>query len=84
MDIFTALYFAALIIEIIIRAPLNKQRKQQAMSERRVTSQEIFILVLLFLGGFAVPVIYATTSWLDFANYTLPAWAGWTATRVPD
>jgi len=77
MDIFTALYFAALVIEIIIRAPLNRQRKQEKMSERRVTNQEIFILILLFLGGFVTPLIYALTNWLDFANYTLPAWAGW-------
>jgi protein-S-isoprenylcysteine O-methyltransferase Ste14 len=26
---------------------------------------------------FIVPVIYAATNWLDFANHTLPAWAGW-------
>jgi protein-S-isoprenylcysteine O-methyltransferase Ste14 len=42
-----------------------------------VTNQEIFILVLLFLGGFIIPIIYAATNWLDFANYTLPAWAAW-------
>jgi protein-S-isoprenylcysteine O-methyltransferase Ste14 len=77
MDIFTAIYFAALIIEMIIRVPLNQKRKQEKMSERRVTNQEIFLLVLLFLGGFVTPIIYATTDWLDFANYTLPAWAGW-------
>ena len=77
MNILTALYFAALVIEIIIRAPLNKQRKQEKMSERRVTNQEIFILILLFLGGFVAPLVYALTNWLDFANYTLPAWAGW-------
>ena len=77
MDIFTVIYFAALIIEMIIRVPLNRKRKQEKMSERRVTNQEIFLLVLLFLGGFVTPIIYATTDWLDFANYTLPAWAGW-------
>ena len=47
------------------------------MSERRVTSQEQMLLGLLTLGGFIVPLIYAATNWLDFANYTLPAWAGW-------
>ena len=77
MNIFTALYFAALVIEMIIRAPLNRKRKQEKMSERRVSGQEIFILLLLLLGGFIMPVIYAATNWLDFANYTLPAWAGW-------
>jgi protein-S-isoprenylcysteine O-methyltransferase Ste14 len=77
MDIFTAIYFAALVIEMIIRAPLNRKRKQEKMSEQRVTGQEIFILVLLLLGGFIMPILYAATNWLDFANYTLPAWAGW-------
>jgi protein-S-isoprenylcysteine O-methyltransferase Ste14 len=77
MDIFTAIYFAALIIQIIIRVPLNKMRKQEKMSERRVTSQEKTLLGLLSLGGLFVPIIYAATNWLDFANYTLPAWASW-------
>jgi protein-S-isoprenylcysteine O-methyltransferase Ste14 len=77
MDIFTAIYFAALVIEMIIRAPLNKKRRQEKMSERRVTNQEIAILVLLLFGGFIFPILYAVTDWLDFANYTLPAWASW-------
>ena len=77
MDLFTAIYFAALVIEMIVRAPLNKKRKQEKMSESRVTGQEIFILVLLLIGGFILPIIYAATTWLDFANYTLPTWAGW-------
>jgi len=77
MSIFTAIYFIALIIEIIIRVPLNRKRKQEKMSERRVTSQEQILLGLLSLGGFFVPLIYALTNWLGFADYTLPAWAGW-------
>jgi protein-S-isoprenylcysteine O-methyltransferase Ste14 len=77
MDIFTAIYFVAIIVEMVIRAPLNKKRKQEKMSERRVTVQEKTLLALLFVGMFFVPIIYAATDWLDFANYTLPAWAGW-------
>lgn len=77
MDIFTGIYFLAIVMQIVIRAPHNQKRKQEKMSERRVTSQEILILVLLLIGGFIVPVIYAATNWLDFANYTLPAWASW-------
>ena len=72
MDIFTAIYFVALVIETAIRAPLNKWRRQEKMSERRITTQEMFILSLLLLGGFIIPLIYAATNWLDFANYTLP------------
>jgi protein-S-isoprenylcysteine O-methyltransferase Ste14 len=77
MDIFTAIYFAALVIQMIIRAPLNRKRRQEKMSERRVSGQEIFILLLLLLGGFIMPIIYATTNWLDFADYNVPTWASW-------
>lgn len=77
MDIFTGIYFLALVIEIIIRVPLDRKRKQEKMSERRVTTQEQILLGLLALGGLVAPLIYAFTNWLDFANYTLPAWTGW-------
>jgi len=77
MDIFTAIYFVAIIIEMVIRAPLNQKRKQEKMSEQRVTSQEKTLLGLLFLGMFFVPIFYGASNWLDFAYYTLPSWAGW-------
>jgi len=77
MGIFIAAYFLALIVEIIIRAPIDRKRRQGRISERRVTTQEQILLGLLTLGGFVVPLIYTFTNWLDFANYTLPGWAGW-------
>lgn len=77
MDIFTAIFFVAIMAEMIIRAPLNKKRKLEKMSERRVTGQEKWLLFLLFIGMFILPIIYASSNWLDFANYTLPIWAGW-------
>ena len=77
MDIFTAVYFGALIIQTVIRAPLNKMRRQEKMSERRFTDQEKILLGLLALGGLVAPIIYTATDWLDFADYTLPTWAGW-------
>lgn len=77
MDIYTAIYFLAIIIETTIRAPLNKKRKLEKMSERRVTGQKKTLLGLLFMGMLVIPIIYAASDWLDFANYTLPDWAGW-------
>jgi len=77
MDIFTVIYFIAIVTETLIRAPINTKRKTQRMSERRVTTQEKVLLGLLWSGMFALPIIYAATSWLDFASYALPAWAGW-------
>ncbi len=77
MDIFTGIYFAVMIVEIVIRAPINQKRRQEKMRERRVTRQEKILFALLSLGGFVIPIVYAATNWLDFANYKLPAWAGW-------
>lgn len=77
MDIFTGIYFLALIVEIIIRAPVDRKRRQGKINERRVTTQEQILLGLLSLGGLPFPLIYAFTNWIDFANYTLPAWASW-------
>lgn len=77
MDIFTTIYFLALVIQIVIRAPFDRKRRREKVSEQRFTSQEKGILILLSVGGLVIPIIYAATDWLDFANYQLPAWAGW-------
>ncbi len=66
-----------MLAEIVIRAPLNQKRKTEKMSEKRVTGQEKSLLFLLWGGMFILPIIYAASNWLDFANYTLPTWAGW-------
>ena len=77
MNIFTAIYFITLVLQIIIRAPFERKRRQEKLKESRYTKQEQFLLTLLTLGGVVLPILYAATPWLDFANYTVPAWAGW-------
>jgi protein-S-isoprenylcysteine O-methyltransferase Ste14 len=77
MTRFEIIYWLAIVVEIIIRAPHNKKRKAEKMSEQRITGQEMLVLNLLLLGGFVLPLIYSATDWLDFANYSLPDWAGW-------
>lgn len=77
MSIFEIIFWAAIVVEMIIRAPINKQRKQESMSKSQVTSQEKTLLLLLLFGMFLLPLIYSATNWLDFANYTLPGWANW-------
>ena len=77
MRLFEIVFWAALVVEMTIRAPINKARKKEKMTEQRVSSQEKLLLILLLLGMFIVPLIYSASTWLDFANYALPAWAGW-------
>jgi protein-S-isoprenylcysteine O-methyltransferase Ste14 len=77
MSIFEFVYWGAIITEMIIRAPISRKQRKEAKSERRVTTQEKVLLGLLFLAMFFVPLFYSSTTWFDFANYTLPGWAGW-------
>lgn len=77
MNIFKITYWLALIVQIIIRAPIDQARKKEKVAEQRVTSQEKLLVSLLAVGGLLFPLIYSVTSWLSFANYTLPHWAGW-------
>jgi protein-S-isoprenylcysteine O-methyltransferase Ste14 len=77
MNIFEITYWLALIIQIIIRAPIDRARKKEKITEQRVTSQEKLLVSLLAVGGLLFPLIYSASNWLDFANYTLPIWAGW-------
>lgn len=77
MNIFEISYWSALVVEMVIRAPINKERKKEKMTEQRVSSQEKNLLILLLTGMFIVPLIYSASNWLDFANYSLPTWAGW-------
>ena len=82
MTIFKAIFWIAIIAEMVIRAPISKKQRKEAKSEQRVSTQEKTLLGILFLGMFFVPLIYSTTSWLDFANYSLSAWAGWLGTAL--
>jgi protein-S-isoprenylcysteine O-methyltransferase Ste14 len=77
MSVFEIVYWAAIIIEMVIRAPISRKQRKEAKSERRVNKQETMLLSLLFLAMFFLPLFYSATTWLDFANYSLPNWAGW-------
>lgn len=80
MRIFELVFWAAIVAEMVIRAPISRKQRKEAKSERRVTTQETVLLGLLFLAMFFLPLFYSTTNWLDFANYSLPGWAGWLGT----
>src|ERR1043165_9648720 len=77
MNIFIAIYFLSLVIQIIIRTPFELKRRGEKLKEVRYSKQERLLLTLLAVGGVVVPIVYAATHWLDFADYTVPAWAGW-------
>jgi protein-S-isoprenylcysteine O-methyltransferase Ste14 len=77
MSVFKILYWAGLFIEIAIRAPFQKTSKAATKTDQRVSRTEKLLLGLLSVAGIVIPLIYSATNWLDFANYSLPAWMGW-------
>jgi len=77
MSVFEIVFWGAIVAEMAIRAPISQKQRKEAKSESRTSWQEKTMLGLLFLAMFFLPLIYSATTWLDFANYSLPVWAGW-------
>jgi protein-S-isoprenylcysteine O-methyltransferase Ste14 len=77
MSVFEIVFWGAIVAEMAIRAPISQKQRKEAKSESRVNMQEMIMLGLLFLAMFFLPLAYSATTWLDFANYSLPGWAGW-------
>lgn len=75
-SIFKIIYFILLVIAIIIRKSYERKYIRLDVEIQKKSTIE---LVLLGLNGIGmiVPVVYVYSSWLDFANYTLPGWLGW-------
>ncbi|HEY0607018.1 MAG TPA: protein-S-isoprenylcysteine O-methyltransferase [Herpetosiphonaceae bacterium] len=61
---FKGLYLAAIIAEIVIRSPYNRQRQRPKV----VDPLERGLLAVLF-GTFLISLVYIFSPWLDRANY---------------
>ncbi|GAB4189193.1 MAG: protein-S-isoprenylcysteine O-methyltransferase [Roseiflexaceae bacterium] len=71
-----ACYGIGILIEMVVRIPIDRQRRQNRITVDRADRLERLVLGLLFLGTLPLPLVYALTPWLSFADYDLPAWAG--------
>lgn len=76
MSVLEIIYWAAIIAEMAIRAPISRKQRKESKAESRAGKQEKILLGFLFFAMFFLPLIYSATTWLDFANYLLPNWAG--------
>jgi protein-S-isoprenylcysteine O-methyltransferase Ste14 len=74
--ILVIVYFFGILAEIVIRAPYRRQTRDSRVVDRRTDGLEYSVLILLLVGTFVLPLVYAVTPWLGFADYTLPDWAG--------
>jgi len=77
MSIFTVVYWLGLAVEVAIRVPVHRARRQTQTVDRWTSRTEVALLNLLSAAMFFLPLVYSLTPWLDFADYRLPVPAGW-------
>lgn len=70
---FKTVYFLGLLAEMLIRFPHERRRRQMRMVVDRVTGLERFLVGLVAAGLFFLPAVYASTTWLNWADYRLSA-----------
>ena len=74
--IFKLVYFIELVVITLVR---RAALRRTAAFLQPLNTTSVLDRLLLYLSSFAnlMPLVYVFTSWLDFANYDLPAWIGW-------
>jgi len=74
--VFKLVYFLELVLISLIR---RASVRRSSRLSRREDHSSFLDSLLTFLSALAnlVPLVYVLTSWLDFANYDLPAGIGW-------
>jgi protein-S-isoprenylcysteine O-methyltransferase Ste14 len=80
--IFEIIYLLAVVVETAIRAPYRRRTQQNRVSQDLVSPRERTLVGLLFVGMLLIPLLYILTPWLDFASYTLLAWARWLGVAI--
>lgn len=71
----TLLFFAATIASIVIRAPHANRSKTVKVVRHAKTPLEVALLIAMGVAVLLLPLLFALTPLLDFADHTLPVWA---------
>jgi protein-S-isoprenylcysteine O-methyltransferase Ste14 len=80
-NIFEVFFLAGFVAGTVIRNVYTLRcRKIKTMKKRKSAAD----IILIGAAGIAMtlPLCYLFTAWLDFADYQLPGWLGWTGTVV--
>jgi protein-S-isoprenylcysteine O-methyltransferase Ste14 len=84
--IFKFLFLVGLLVEELIRLPHQRRhrqsKKQNSMFHDRISPPGTLLDMFAFAGLEIVPALYVFTPWLDFANYPLIAWVGWSGVVI--
>lgn len=79
---FKAIYFVGWLGIFSVRLWYRWRARNNQIVVSRKDALEMALLALAFVGIVLVPLLYVLTSLLDFADYSLPPWAGWMGTGI--
>jgi protein-S-isoprenylcysteine O-methyltransferase Ste14 len=75
------LFIAGLLAQEIIRFPHRRRNRREQKAGRFVDDRsqglELVMSMVAWTGMEIIPLFYAFTRWLEWADYPLPAWLGW-------
>ncbi len=81
MTTFQIIYLAGFIVGSVIRARYTMGLRRKPVDMRRRTALDMALVAIAGLGLMA-PLAWLATPWLGFADYELPAAAGWAGTAL--
>jgi protein-S-isoprenylcysteine O-methyltransferase Ste14 len=79
---FEGVYWGLVVVASGVRVVYTARYRKTPHARRRNTGLDALLTGLPGFGMFILPLIYALTSWLDFADYHLPSWAGWIGVAI--
>lgn len=79
---FKTIYFIGFIILLMIRIYYRWRNRDVKIMESYVSALEKSLFFLDAVGVIVMPLICIFTPWLNFADYQLPSWVGWTGTFI--
>lgn len=77
MNLFEIIYLCGMAVIWVVRLPYAWAGRGTRAAERRAMRPEWLQFTLISLTMVGLPAIFIFTPWLAFADYRLPAWAGW-------
>ena len=75
-------YLAGLMVYIAIRGVFGARTKHNERIVSRVDWGDRALMGVVFIGNVLLPALYLATSWIEDADYRLPAFIPWAGTAV--
>jgi protein-S-isoprenylcysteine O-methyltransferase Ste14 len=81
-SIFKIVFVIGFVMVFSIRLSHSLRGRSNRVVVNRNPVRERILLALLSVGVGVLPLDYIVTPWLSFADYRLPAWAGWIGAAI--